>query len=69
MSSIIYLYKVKCEAGEERTPWKVYVNLYGTGDRYSGNGKARIEFEKRLIEHRCKVPSSDPLLPRHLGGI
>jgi hypothetical protein len=39
-----------CEAHEEGSPWKVYVNIYGAGDRYSGKGKARIEFEKRLIE-------------------
>jgi hypothetical protein len=41
--------RVQCEAHEEGSPWKVYVSLYGAGDHY-GNGRARIEFEKRLIE-------------------
>jgi hypothetical protein len=41
--------QVKCEAYEERSPWKFYVRIYGAGDHY-GNGRARIEFEKRLIE-------------------
>jgi hypothetical protein len=41
---------VKCEAHEEGSPWECHLNIYGTGDNYSGNARVRIEFEKRLIE-------------------
>jgi hypothetical protein len=42
--------QAKCEAHEEGSPWKVYVRIYGAGDHFSGNQRARIEFERRLIE-------------------
>ena len=42
--------QVKCEAHEEGSPWEVCVSIFGAGDPYARNEKARLEFEKRLIE-------------------